>query len=567
MERYIPLITSLKGYSKEYFKSDLMAGLIVGVMLIPQGMAYAMIAGLPPVYGLYTAIVPAVVYVTFGSSRHVSVGPVALDALILAAGMGTWVALGSDQYILMVALMTATVGVMQLGMGIFKLGFLANFLSKPVINGFTFAAAVIIASNQLKYLLGFNTSGLDDVFDRLLYFMTHLNWIHLPTFLVSLISLAILLGGKRWLPKFPASLLVVALGILLSFLTHLDQVGVSLVGYMPGGLPDFSIPEIRDVPWGKLLSLAFTLSLMGFVELYSIGQRLQSKHKSEYQIHANKELIGVGLGNLAGAFFTTFPCTASFSRSAVNEASGAKTGVSSLWSVLIVILTLLFLMPVFQYLPHAVLGAIIFVAVLGLIDFSQITYLWKTDSYDFVLMLVSLACTLVFGIAYGIMFGVALSLIVLIYKTSNPHIAILGKVKGTPYYRNIDRFDEAYQDPEVAIVRFDARLFFANLSSLQQKISGLLLEKPELKKFILDAQSMSDIDSSGLEGLRDIIDGLGEREIQFHIVSIIGPVRDKLFKSGLVERIGLSNMHDSIEDAVSGHSKDGKLTYQTNITG
>lgn len=566
MERFFPILASLKGYSKEYLKSDLMAGFVVGVMLIPQGMAYAMIAGLPPVYGLYTAIFPTVVYVLVGSSRHVSVGPVALDALILAAGMGSWIALGSDQYILMVAVMTATVGLIQLGMGMLRLGFLANFLSKPVINGFTFAAAVIIAINQLKSLLGISTPGLDGVFDRLWFVVVHLHLVHLPTLLISLVSFVLLLGAKKWIPGFPASLLVVALGILLSFVMKLDQMGVSLVGYMPGGLPDFSLPVLRDVPWDKLLPLAFTLSLMGFVELYSIGQRLQSKHKSAYQIQPNRELVGVGLGNLIGSFFTTFPSTASFSRSAVNESSGAKTGVASLFSVFIVVITLCFLMPVFQYLPHAVLGAIIFVAVLGLIDVSQATYLWKTDVYDFVLMLVSFACTLIFGIASGIMVGVVLSLVVLIYKTSNPHIAILGKVKGTSYYRNIDRFDEVYEDPEVAIVRFDARLFFANLSSLQQKVNELVRSKSNLKKFILDAQSISDIDSSGLEGLEAIADGLNDQGIQFHIVSMIGPVRDKLFKSGVSEKIRLENMHDCIEDAVRDHATASRLVYQTNST-
>lgn len=559
-----PIIKSLTSYSIKKLGADLFAGLIVGVMLIPQGMAYAMIAGLPPIYGLYTAIIPTIVYALFGSSRHVSVGPVAMDSLILVAGASAFAAIGTEEYLVIAVALTLIVGLIQMSMGFLRLGFIANFLSKPVILGFTFAAAVIISIKQFKYLFGVEAISAKGLFYEFFFYVTNFDRVHLPTLALSSCCLVLLVIGKKLIPKVPVSLLVVIIGILVSYAMKLEQTGVSLVGYLPSGLPDFALPAISGLPWDRLGPLAFTLALMGFVEIYSIGQRLQSKHKSEYEIDANRELIGLGLANLAGSFFRTFPATASFSRSAVNESSGAKTGVASLFSALIVILTLLFLMPVFKYLPHAVLGSIIFVAVLGLIDFKLARSLWHNDKYDFAMLLSSFLGTLVLGIEWGIGVGILISLLVLVYKTSTPHMAVLGRVEGTNYFRNLDRFDSAIDDPNIAILRFDARLFFANVGSLKSKVEELIDQKPTTTKFVLDAQSIIDVDSSGLEGLQDIAQNLNDRNIEFHMASIIGPVRDKLFKSGLREKIGLDHIHSCVEDAVADESNKAKLAYQTN---
>ncbi|SMD33056.1 sulfate permease, SulP family [Reichenbachiella faecimaris] len=565
MKNLLPIIDSLKHYTKEGFKNDLFAGLVVGVMLIPQGMAYAMIAGLPPIYGLYTAIIPTILYALLGSSRHVSVGPVAMDSLILVAGASAFATVGSEEYIVVVAGLTLMVGAIQLSLGFFKLGFIANFLSKPVILGFTFAAAVIISIKQLRYLTGITPVEVDGLLEELLYYFTHASQIHFPTLWMAIGSLFFLVFGKKIVPKFPISLLIVVLGLVLSYLLQLEHFGVSLVGYLPSGLPTFHLPVLAELPLGKFIPLAITLALMGFVEIYSIGQHLQSKHKAEYEINSNKELIGLGFANVVGSLFRTFPATASFSRSAVNESSGAKTNLASVISSLIVILTLLFLMPIFQYLPHAVLGAIIFVAVLGLIDFKITKNLWHNDRYDFIMLLASFLGTLVLGIEWGIGFGILISLLVLVYKTSTPHMATLGRVGETSYFRNLDRFESAVDDKEVSILRFDARLFFANVGSLKAKIEQLVKQKPGMKKFILDAQSIIDIDSSGIEGLEDIMNLLNENDIQFHMVSIIGPVRDKLYRTGLSEKIGLNQIHDCIDDAIKGKQYQSKLAYQTNV--
>lgn len=564
MKRFFPIIDSLKNYSKAGFKSDLVAGLVVGVMLIPQGMAYAMIAGMPPIYGLYTAIFPTIIYAFLGSSRHVSVGPVAMDSLILVASASAFAAVGTEDYIIVVAVLTLLVGAIQLSLGVLKLGFIANFLSKPVILGFTFAAAVIISIKQLKYLTGIIPMGASGLLDELLFFLAHFDQVHWPTLWLSVGSLFFLVIGKKILPKLPMSLLVVVLGLGIAYFLQLENQGVSLVGFLPSGLPDFHLPQLAEIPWGKFIPLAITLALMGFVEIYSIGQRLQSKHKSEYEINANKELIGLGFANMVGSLFRTFPATASFSRSAVNESTGASTNLASIISSIIVILTLLFLMPIFQYLPHAVLGAIIFVAVLGLIDIKIAKSLWQTDRYDFVMLMASFLGTLVLGIEWGIGFGILISLLVLVYKTTTPHMAVLGRVGDTSYFRNLDRFDSAVDDPEVSVLRFDARLFFANVGPLKAKVEQLVRKKPTMKKFILDAQSIIDIDSSGIEGLEDIINLLNENNIQFHMASIIGPVRDKMYRTRLSEKIGLDQIHDCIDDAIQGQPKVSKLAYQTN---
>lgn len=564
MKRFFPFLCSLENYSLSKFKLDLSAGLVVGVMLIPQGMAYAMIAGLPPVYGLYTAIIPSLIYTFIGTSRHVSVGPVAMDSLILLAGVSAIAVIGSDEYISLVILISLIVGLMQLFFGIFRLGFIANFLSKPVILGFTFAAAVLISIKQLKYLLQVYPPLASSLYSEFTYYLLHFSKFHTPTLILSILALGLLFIGKKIKPKFPTSLLLVVVSVIVSYFLDFQSMGIDLVGIMPGGLPSFAAPQWTDVPWRPIMPVAITLALMGFVEVYSIGQRLQDKHKDEYEIDPNRELIGIGMGNILGSFFKSFPATAGFSRSAVNESTGAQTGVAALISVSVVVMTLIFLMPVFQYLPNAILGAIIFVAILGLIDPQLARRLWHQDRYDFAMLVSSFVGTLVFGIEYGIAFGILISLLVLIYKTSSPHMAVLGRVGDTAYFRNLERFESAIDHPEASILRFDARLFFANIRSLKAKIEELVKSKPTMKKFILDAQSMIDLDSSGIEGLEDIINNLKERNIEFHMVNIIGPVRDKLFKSGLIDKIGRNFIHDCISDALSEDVDQTKLVYQTN---
>ncbi|MBU2885872.1 sulfate permease [Gilvimarinus agarilyticus] len=563
MRKILPIIDVLRNYDVSGLKGDAVAGVTAGVMMVPQGMAYAMIAGLPPVYGLYAAIFPQVVYAWFGTSRQLSVGPVAMDSLLVATGISALAVAGTSDYIGLAILLALMIGLLQLAMGVFRLGFLTNFLSRPVIAGFTSAAVFVIAINHLKHLTGVELISGKYLHDIVIDLMFRLDEINGWTLLIGLTGMVLIVVLKRWSPKLPTGLIlvVVSAGVVYGF--RLDTLGVAIVGYVPEGLPSVAIPTWDLEQVRALAPMALTLAFIGFIEAYSIGRTLQYKHKNEYEVKANKELIALGLGNMIGSLFSSFPTTGSFSRSAVNDAAGAKTTVALFFSALVVLLVLLFLTPLFYYLPSAILASIIIVSVLGLIDIEEVKTLWRTDKYDFAMLMVSFVGTIMFGIEWGILFGVLLSLVVLIYKASIPHIAELGQIEGTRFFRNIKRFDQAYDRPDVGIIRFDARLFFANVSALQETIRTILAKKPEMKLFVIDAQSISDIDSTAISALRDIHVDMQNRGITLKLTSIIGPVRDKLYRCGLADQIGLENIHESIAAAInSGQESD--LPFQSN---
>ena len=347
MKKYLPILTWISTYKKAWLSNDIAAGLTIGVMLVPQGMAYAMIAGLPPVYGLYAAMVPQVIYAIFGTSRQLAVGPVAMDSLLVAAAVTMIAEVGTDQYIVLAILLAFMMGSVQLLLGLFRMGFLVNFLSKPVISGFTSAAALIIGLNQLKHLLGVDIA-------RSNYIHTILYDAYQQWSSINIIALAIGIGGilvlknvKRLHKAIPGALVVVILGILVVQFLALDQSGVKIVGLVPEGLPEFAVPNLGSAHFNKLIPAALTLALIAFMEAVSVAKAIQAKHKGEYEIDANQELIGLGMGNVVGSFFGSFPTTGGFSRSAVNDQAGAKTNLAAIISAALIALTLLFLTPLF----------------------------------------------------------------------------------------------------------------------------------------------------------------------------------------------------------------------------
>jgi len=562
MRKIFTFLSAFDQYSALDFKSDLIAGLTVGVMLIPQGMAYAMIAGLPPVHGLYAAIFPPLVYAIFGSSRQLSVGPAAMDSMIVAAGVSTIAVAGSHNYVAMAVLLALLVGVIQITMGILRLGYITNFVSIPVINGFIYAVALTIAFGQLNSLFGLPVLISEDLYELIIHFIHQSNEYDWKTLALGLGAIVLLILFKKIHTKIPGGLIVLAFGIIISVAFPVEHAGVKMVGEVPDGLPGFSLPLFDTDAIRALFPIALTLAMVGFLEAFSVGKTIQRNHKREYEILPNREFVALGAGNIFGSFFGAFPTTGGLSRSAVCEEAGARSVLATMVSVLLIILTLIFLTPLFAHLPKAILSAIIFVLVLSLINWKKVQYLWNTDRMDFYLMASTFLVTLIFGIEKGVIIGVILSLLVLVYKTSHPHMAMLGKVKGTDHYRSLARYPTAYDHPDMAILRFDSRLFFANIGSLKQKIEKILLEKPGLKWLILDAQSISDIDSTGLEGLNDIYDLLCDAGVSFTMVSIIGPVRDKLKISGFVEKIGVDHFFPSISAAVEG--KSSTLLFQTN---
>lgn len=550
MKNYIPILGWIKEYNKDWFRSDLFAGLTVGVMLIPQGMAYALIAGLPAQYGLYASIIPLIVYAIFGTSRQLAVGPVAMVSLLIASGVGVIVESGTDAYIELAILLALMVGAIQLLLGLFRMGFLVNFMSHPVISGFTSAAALIIGFSQLKHVMGIpieKSHYIHEIVIGAFAGFADWNWI---TIAISIGGMAVIILARKFLKKIPAQLVAVVLGIGVVYLYRLDQAGVRIVGDIPSNLPKFGSPSIEWDQMKLLLPTAFTIALIGFVESFAVAKTIQNKHRN-YQVRANQELIGLGLANIAGSFFQSFPVTGGFSRTAVNDQAGAKSGVAALVSASLIAITLLLLTPLFFYLPKAILASVIMVAVFGLVNFKEPFELWKSDKGDFAMLIITFLGTLFLGVEEGIGLGVILSIGIIIFRTTRPHIAILGRVPGTEVYRNIERFDQIEERRDIVVLRLDARLYFANLNFVQERIDEIVENyKPDIKGLVMNFESVNMVDSSAIHFIADLASSLKANNIDLVIANVKGPVRDKLFLSGLTAKIGPENFTISVQQGV-----------------
>lgn len=550
LKQYFPILSWLKDYKKSYLSGDISAGITVGIMLIPQSMAYAMIAGIPPVFGLYAALIPQVIYAIMGTSRQLAVGPVAMDSLIVASGLGALALSGIQEYVAMAIFLALLMGSIQLLLGVFKMGFLVNFLSKPVISGFTSAAAIIIGLSQLKHLLGItiaSSSKIHMLLQSVIQSITQVNWY---TVTIGIFTIILIKGLKKIHKQIPAALVVVVLGVLLIYLTKLNDLGVQIIGAIPEGLPAFKLPTVNYTRAVELTPIALTLALIAFMEAISVAKAIEEKH-TDYEIEPNQELIALGMSNILGSLFQSYPTSGGFSRTAVNDQAGAKTGIAPIISALIVGVTLLFLTPLFYFLPNAVLGAIIMVAVLGLIDFKYPAQLFKNRKDEFFLLIITFLMTLFIGVKEGILLGVLISLLLLIYRTSLPHIAILGRIKETNYFKNTERFPTHTQlDNEVLIIRFDAQLFFGNKDYFKKELYKNICDKGDtLATIILNAESINYIDSSAVHMLKKVVLDLQHKNIKLLLSGAIGPVRDILFSSGLTHIIGENHFFVTTEEA------------------
>ena len=551
IKRLFPILEWLPEYNRSKFYGDLSAGLTVGVMLIPQGMAYAMIAGLPPIFGLYAAFIPQLVYALMGTSGKLGVGPVAMDSLLVASGLGALSLSGIDQYIQMAVFLALFMGGIQVFMGLVKMGFLVNFLSKPVINGFTSAAAIIIGLSQLKHLLGTEIARSNQL-QHLLYntYLT-VDEIHFTTLFIGLSGILGILLLNKISPKIPAALVITILGILVVWGVGMDEAGVKIVSNIPSGLPELKLPtEYVLSNMNELFPIALTLSLVAFMEAISVAKAVEDE-QSNLSLRPNQELIALGFANIVGSLFQSYPTTGGFSRTAVNNQLGASTPMSLIISAAIVGATLFFLTPLFYYLPNAVLAAIIMVAVTGLIDLKYPKRLWNYRKDEFGLLAFTFIVTLTVGITQGILFGILLSLLLMVYRTAQPHYAVLGNIKGSKYYRNINRFKEDVdEDLEVLIFRFDAQLYFGNKDFFKSELSTQIESKKEsLKSIIINAESINYIDSSGVFMLDKFIAKLQKQGYGVYIAGAIGPVRDIIKNSGLEERIGSNFLFENTYEA------------------
>ena len=566
-------MTWISEYKSEYFKSDLAAGITVAVLLIPQGMAYALIAGLPPIYGLYAALVPQIVYAFLGTSRQLAVGPVAMDSLLVAAGLGALSIVDPSQYIQMAIVLALLMGALQFILGLLRMGFIVSFLSKPVINGFTAAAAIIIGLSQLKHLLGIPVAQSNKIQEFASTFLQSTTPIHLPTLIIGLGSVLLLIGIKKWNPKIPSGLIAVVLGIFWVYFGKQAQTGVAIVGEIPNGLPSFTLPLTDWETIKALFPIALTIALVAFMEAVSVAKAIQEKHKN-YEINPNQELIALGASNIIGSLFQSYPTTGGFSRTAVNDQAGAKTGISALVSAIIVAVILSFFTHWFFYLPKAVLGAIIIVAVINLIDLKYAARLFKSRKDEFAVLLLTFVLTLFVGITQGILFGIIFSLLLLVFRTSKPHYAFLGRIGTTNYFKNIERFpEEVVVRNDLIILRFDAQLFFGNIEFFKKLVlEAIEKNKGQVKGFIINARAINYIDSTATEQLVVIIKKLQKKDIRVMIVGAIGPARDLIIKSKLIKVLGKENLFitsgdasDSFDGICKKTSLQKKLSRQSNL--
>ncbi|TVP46081.1 MAG: solute carrier 26 family protein [Gemmatimonadales bacterium] len=560
LARFFPLAAQLEGYDRSTFRSDLSAGLTVGVMLIPQGMAYALIAGMPPIYGLYASLVPLVIYGLVGSSRQLAVGPVAIVSLLVAAGVAPLAAGDPERYVALALLLALMVGVLQLGMGLLRFGFLTNFLSHPVLAGFTSAAAIVIGASQLKHLVGVDLPGTNQVLE--LGFALAARWqeVHVPTLLLGVVAIGLLVVLKRWRKAFPGALLVVAISTAAVAFLGWQDAGIRVVGQIPGGLPAPTLPfggtpgaegpaALVDLGamW-QLLPVALTIALVGFMESIAVAKVYATRHR--YPLDANRELVGLGLANIVGSFFRAFPTTGGFSRTAVNDQAGARTTVATLIAAGIIGLTLLFLTGLFRTLPNAVLAAIVMVAVANLVNWKEAVHLWHADRRDLALMGVTFVATLFVGIEEGIIVGVLASLAALVYESSRPHVAVCGQLPDSDTWLNIRHHPEAEETPGVVVFRIDSGLSFANAEYVRERVQLLAVTEPTPRDLVFDFHAVNGVDSTSLHQLGEILTDLEQSGIEPWFAGVKWPIMERLRRVGFDERVGAERFFHEVGTAV-----------------
>ena len=547
-------------YKKRDFSRDLLAGLTVGIMLVPQSMAYALLAGMPPIYGLYASLVPLIVYALIGSSRHLSVGTVAIDSLIMVFALGTLAEPGSDAYIAIAMMFATMVGLVHLSLSIGRLGFLANLLSRPVILGFVSAAAMIIGFNQLANLMGISIPRTEHVYDLLFEAAMHIPDTHLPSLGIGLAGIILLVLIQKWKKIFPSALAIVVLGILITWGLDFQEQGVAIVGDIPTGLPNFALPMFDADIASKLVVTAITLALIQFTNVVSLGKAFAAKY--DYPIYPNRELFALGMANILGSFFQSFTISGSFSRTAVNAQAGARTPVSNIVSALLIALVLLVLTPLLYFLPIPILAAIIMVAAFSMINVKGLKNLYKMKRMDGHLALLTFVVTLIFGLQAGILFGITASVVAIMYRISRPNVAILGNLPGTRSYRDIELFDEARLIEGILILRVDASFMYANADFLKVLILHRCdLEQSAIHSVIIDASSVNDLDTTAVEALFSIVDHLKDRNIQLYITGVHGAVVGVLERSGLNDYLGEDHLFLSPHRAVQHIQRSRGLSW------
>lgn len=548
-KRYFPIFDWGSRYDRTIFTNDMIAAIIVTIMLIPQSLAYALLAGLPPVVGLYASILPLVAYAIFGTSRTLAVGPVAVVSLMTAAAAGKIAVSGSPEYLAAAIALALLSGLMLLVMGIFRLGFMANLLSHPVISGFITASGIIIATSQIKHLLGITAVG-ENLVSLVASLFANVADYNSYTLVIGMSATFFLFWVRKGLKPLLQKLglnqrsaeiftkagpvFAILASILAVIIFDLETKGVKIVGDIPIGLPPIAIPSLNGEIWSQLFVGALLISVIGFVESVSVAQTLAAKRRQ--RIDPDQELVGLGASNIASAFSGGYPVTGGFARSVVNFDAGAETPAAGAFTAVGIALASVFLTPLLFNLPIATLAATIIVAVLSLVDFKTPLQLWKYSKSDFAAIAATILVTLTIGVETGVIAGVVLSLILYLWRASRPHAAIVGRVPETEHFRNVERHD-VITYPQLITVRMDEALTYLNARWLEEFILEQVSEKSQISHVILMCSAVNEVDASGLESLEAINHRLGDSDIQFHLSEVKGPVMDRLKRSHFLDEL------------------------------
>lgn len=531
-------------------RADLIAGITVALVLVPQSMAYAQLAGLPVQYGLYAAFLPPIVAALFGSSRQLSTGPVAVVSLMTAAAIGPLVATNPEGYVAYAVLLAFMVGLFQLMLGLLRLGVLVDFLSHPVVVGFTNAGALIIATSQIGKLFGVSVSGFEHHYETVWYTVqAAMTQTHLPTLGMGLLAIVVLFGLRSVAPKAPSVLIAVAATTLLAYFTGFQEAGGRVVGEIPVGLPGMTLPSLDWPVMVSLITAAVTIALIGFMEAMSIAKAMAAR--SRQRLDANQELVGQGLSNIVSGAFSGYPVSGSFSRSAVNFNAGAVTGFSSVVAGLAVAAALLWLTPLLYHLPQATLAAVIIMAVVSLFKIAPIIHAWKAEPTDGVVAVVTFGLTLLFAphLDKGILAGVGLSLILFLFRTMRPRFAVLSRYEdGT--MRDI-AVHHLPTSPKISIVRFDGSLYFANAGYFETRVLAVVADNPELEYLIIDGEGINQLDATGEEVLHHLAERLRERGIEVLVARMKKQFMDTIRRTGLIHIMGEDHFFSRVTYALN----------------
>ncbi len=542
MERFFPFLRWLKGYDRKTFTSDFIAGLTVAVVLVPQSMAYALIAGLPPVYGLYAASIPVIVAALFGSSAQLATGPVAIVAFLTFVSLTSYAKPGEEKFIELAILMAFLVGIIQLTIGLFRLGFLVNFVSHSVIIGFTNAAAIIIISTQIPAILGVKVEQKELIFQNIYEIAKAIPQTNPYTLMVGLVSIALIVGLRKINKNFPSALLTVVLFTTLSYLLAFESYGIKVVGDIPQGLPLPSLPSIDLDLLDRILGKAFIIALVGFMEAYAIAKFIASQTKQK--IDVNQELVGQGLANLVGSFFKSFPVSGSFSRSAVNFQAGAKTGMANIISASFVIATIFLVAPILYYLPRAVLSAVVITAVVGLVKPHYFTHLWKTNRYDGISAITTFSLSFIMKPDYAIFIGMFLSLSLFLWRSLYPRIVRMSRDPVSKTFVNAET-NSLPTCPQIEMVRPEASFYYANTENILEELREIVSQKPALKHLVIDCESVNYMDGTALDALSDFLEDMKKKGVNLVLVNAKAPVEEVMRRSGFLEKLGKKNLMPS----------------------